>query len=204
MSRFPIRDSVMARIQASDLGHSEKAEALGKLPRATLAELEILWGVFEIKDTWRRAGEIFRGAHLRIFDQGARYDDWRKIPTARTRRSSHASDGAQFHVDGPLVHTVLFGRIGNFTWLQLEGAPQGLAHVADFFKYKFTGKNQGPYGSSPHVDSRPIQVQELRPHTTVWEWEKAQEIRTGKNGGTGKRPSDWVYQPPQPRGSVFR
>jgi hypothetical protein len=63
-------------------------------------------------------------------------------------------------VDGPFVHTVLFGQIDNRTWLQLEGHPQGFGHVVDWFKYKFTGENQGPYGSSRHHDNQPF---EFRP-----------------------------------------
>jgi hypothetical protein len=178
-------DCVEKRIVGSDLAADEKAQALRNLRRATLAEVEILCGVFAIKDTHRYAGEIFRGAHVRIFDMGARYDDWRQLPTASARRSSHRSDGAQYHVDGPLVHTVLFGRIGSWTWLQLEGNPQGLHHVVDFFKYKVTGKNQGPYGSSGAVDSRPVTVRELHPHVS-------------------QRKSSWVYAPGQARGSAFR
>jgi hypothetical protein len=154
---------VTRRIQDSDLDDEEKRKALRNLIHATPDETDILCGVFEIRDTWRFAGEILRGAHVRIFDMGARYDDWKKLPSADTRRSSHHSDGPQYHVNGPLVHTVLFGKIGNRTWLQLEGNPQGFGHVIDWIKYSVTHENQGPYGSSRHVENRPIEIMPTQP-----------------------------------------
>src|SRR5262249_53085431 len=96
--------------------------------------------------------------HVRIFDFGSRYEAWKGLPSASRRRSSHHSEGDQFHVNGPLVHTVLFGKIANRTWMQLEGHPQGFGHVIDWFKYSITGENQGPYGSSHHVENRPIEI----------------------------------------------
>jgi hypothetical protein len=155
---------VIYRIQLSDLDNDRKQEIIDKMYQATRDETTILHSVFEIPATWRFVGEIMKGAHVRIFDMGARYDAWKALPTASTRRSSHHSEGAQYHVNGPLVHTVLFGKVSNRTWFQLEGHPQGFGHVVDFFKYKFTGENQGPYGSSHYIDNRPIEIMP----TTRW------------------------------------
>ena len=155
------------RIQACDLDEDEKRTALRNLKHAHVDETDILYGVFEIRATWRFTAEILKGAHVRIFDMGARYDDWKSFPSASTRRSSHHSDGPQYHVNGPLVHTVLFGKIGNWTWLQLEGDPQGFSHVIDWLKYSITRKNQGPYGSSHYVENRPIQILPTHPHVVI-------------------------------------
>ena len=146
------------RIEASDLEEERKRVALSNLKRSNFDERVILQGILETKAAWAFAGEILRGAHVRIFDMGARYNDWSGLSTAGTRRSSHASDGLQYRVNGPLVSTVLFGKIGNWTWVQLEGHPQGLDHVIDWVKYSLTKKNQGPYGASSHVENRPVQI----------------------------------------------
>ncbi len=160
-------------IRNSDLAQDKKREALGKLWRATADEVDILQGIFEIPETWKCTGEIFRGAHVRIRDKGARYDDWKTLPSADTRRSSHASDGAQYHVDGPLAHTILFGKAGGRTWLQLEAHPlydlvNIVGHAIDFFKYRASNENQGPYGSSPRAEkNRPIEIQPTRPYVPI-------------------------------------
>lgn len=154
-------------IQASDLEEEKKRSALSNAYHASLDEIDILHGVFEIKATWRFAGEILRGAHVRIFDMGERYDDWKKLPSADTRHSSHRSEGPQYHVNGRLVHTVLLGKIWNRTWLQLEGHPQGIRHVIDWVKYNITHENQGPYGSSRYIENRPLEIQPLHPHVVI-------------------------------------
>ncbi len=99
---------------------------------------------------------------LRIQDSGRRYDDWKRL-TTDSRPSSHPSDVPAYQVKGPLVHAALFGQIGDRTWLQLEGNPLDarhfFGHAYDLFAYAFTQKNQGPYGSSRYIDSRPLEVQ---------------------------------------------
>jgi hypothetical protein len=160
-------------IQHSDLAPDKKREALGNWRRATADEVDILTGIFEIPEAQRFTGEIFRGAHVRICDKGARYDDWKTLPSADTRRSSHDSDGAQYHVDGPLAHTILFGKFGNRTWLQLEAHPMYdlvniAGHFIDYFKYRASGENQGPYGSSPRAEkNRPIEIQPTGPYVPI-------------------------------------
>jgi hypothetical protein len=155
---------VQQRIRASSLDEKRKQEALGKLAHANDDEIAVLFGVMNIRASWVLRGrhdpiaELLKGAHLLIWDSGARYDDWRRLPSAKSRISSHRSDGTQYHVDGPLVHTVLFGRLGDRTWLQLENHPVGVGHGVDYVKYKISNENQGPYGSSPYLDKRPIEV----------------------------------------------
>jgi len=146
-------------IQDSDLAEDEKRKAHHSALRAAPDEADILRTVFEIPESVKYVGEIFRGAHVRICDKGARYDDWKSLPTADTRSSSHQSDGDQYHVDGPLTHTILFGKFAGWTWLQLEGHPiydvvSFFGHMIDYINYKRSGDNQGPYGSSPHAENR--------------------------------------------------
>ena len=171
------------RIQESDLEEDAKHKALRNLLHANLDEFDILYGILEIKATWRFAGEILRGGHVRIFDMGDRYDAWKKLPSADTRRSSHRSDGPQYHVNGPLVQTVLFGVSGNWTWVQLEGNPQGLGHIIDWIKYSVTHENQGLYGSSSHVENRPIAIPSAPPYVVeprpAWVDKLSREPRGG-------------------------
>jgi hypothetical protein len=145
------------RIRLSDLEEDRKREALHNLLRASAAEASILFDIFEVPNTWRYTAEILRGAHLRIHDSGALYDAWKGLHGADTRGSSHKSDAPQYHVDGPLVHTVLFGRLDGRTWVQLEGRPVGIGHLIDYFRYRITHKNQGPYGASEYRESRPLE-----------------------------------------------
>lgn len=169
MSRL---EFVLQRIAASDLSAKAKREATNNALRSYTDETDILYSVFQIKATWRFVGEIFKGAHVRIFDFGARYNEWKQLKRAGTRRSSHRSQGPQYHVDGPLVHTVLFGFIDNQTWLQLENHPNGglgnfVGHFFDFVKYGVFKENQGPYGASRYVENRPILIQPPAPPPRV-------------------------------------
>ena len=160
-------------IQYSDLDEDEKREALDNYHRATADEIDILHAIFNDPATWTWVGEILRGAHARIVDKGARYDDWTTLPSADTRSSSHHSDGPQYHVDGPLVHTLLFGKFGNCTWVQLERHPlydvvNIVGHAIDWIKYETADENQGPYGSSGHIEgNRPIVILPTRPYVPI-------------------------------------
>jgi hypothetical protein len=181
----PVNPSLVAqRIQTSTLDPDERRKALSNFGHAHADEIEILFDVLDLRSNWllargvpidpresncsvpdRRTGAVLRGAHLRIRDDGAFYDSWKSLRSADSRHSSHQSEGKQYHVDGPLVHTVLFGKISPWTWLQLERHPwdfrHSVGHALDAIRYKFTGQNYGPYGTSPYTDSRYI---EIMPH----------------------------------------
>ncbi len=172
---------VAQRIQTSTLEPDEKRKALSNFGHANACELEILWDVLDLHGMWllargvpidpresnhsvpdRRTGAVLTGAHLRIRDDGARYDHWKSLNSADTRHSSHPSEGKQYHIDGSLVHTALFGKLSPWTWLQLERHPwdfrHSFGHAWDAIRYKFTGRNYGPYGTSPYTDSRYIEI----------------------------------------------
>lgn len=174
-------------IQDSDLGADQKREAQHKLRRATADEVDILYRLLEAPQSWKFTGEILRGAHVRICDKGARYDDWKTLPTADTRSSSHQSDGDQYHVDGPLAHTILFGKFGDWTWLQLESHPiydlvSLIGHGLDYVNYLRSGDNQGPYGSSPHAENNnPLVIPSPKPYVPIdrksWVYKTARQPR---------------------------
>ncbi len=59
------------------------------------------------------------------------------------------------------IQEINFGDIEELSWFQLEKNPivdfkSFLGHAVDYLRYKFTGKQQGPYGSSHHVDTTPV------------------------------------------------
>jgi hypothetical protein len=152
---------VCQQVQHSDLSVEKIREAVDNLFDVTLDELTIAYSIFQMRPARYYAGEILRGAHVQIFDDGRHYEQWKALPSADQRGSSHRSDGPQYHVDGPFVHTVLFGKLHKFySWFQLEAHPVGfsqvLFHAWDFLKYSSTHENQGPYGSSPHTDAKPL------------------------------------------------
>src|SRR5262249_12012818 len=160
-------------IQDSALAEDKKREALHNLRRANPDEFDILHQIFDIPEAVKLIGEIFRGGFVRICDKGARYDDWKTLPTADTRSSSHDSDGDQYHVDGPLVHTILFGKFGDWTWLQLENHPiydlvNIFGHTLDYFRYRDSGRNQGPYGTSVHAEKKaPLIIPSTKPYVPI-------------------------------------
>jgi hypothetical protein len=160
-------------IQESDLAEDQKREAFHNMRGATADELDILLHLFDSPESRKLTGEIFRGAHVRICDKGARYDDWKTLPTAHTRDSSHDSDGDQYHVDGRLTHTILFGKLAGWTWLQLESHPiydlvNLIGHGLDYYRYWRYDKNQGPYGTSPHAEHRdPLIIPATKPYVPI-------------------------------------
>jgi hypothetical protein len=180
---------VLDHIQKSSLEDKAKQEVVKNSYHASDAELEILFSVMNIRAYWvlqRRGGdkiaEILKGAHVRIQDSGRRYDDWKRL-SDDPRPSSHPSDVQAYQVKGPLVHAALFGQIGDRTWLQLEGNPLDVrhffGHAYDFFAYTFTHENQGPYGSSRYIDTRPLEVQ---PRTY---WREIGDFPTGLDRSVG-------------------
>ncbi len=145
-----------------------RKQLLHNLHRANPDEITILANLMKIKDAQRSFREVLSGAHVTIFDLGQRYKAWQALTSADSRPSSHKSDGTQYHVDGPFCHTILFGKRGSLTWLQLEDHPLGgvknfAAHIGDWVKYSVTHKNRGPYGSSSHTDNNPLYYLPLDP-----------------------------------------
>lgn len=112
--------------------------------------------------------QILKGAHVRLEDNGKQYNEWTKAfaQDIKPRISSHASTATQYGYSGPAIRELLFSKNKEkgktYTWFQLEKHPVAFGHIIrhtiDFFKYKLTGKQQGPYGSSAATDQRPIYI----------------------------------------------
>lgn len=142
----------------------DKHSLLSNLGRATWDETNLLDDLFSIIDASRakNLSEIFRGAHVVIYDSRDNYLQWRNLGSASQRPSSHYSYDEQYEVAGPLCHTVLFGTIGGHTWFQMENHSYDasmIKHGIDYVRYKESGRNQGPYGSSAYTDKHPLWIQ---------------------------------------------
>lgn len=120
---------------------------------------------FEIPES--QLHEILKGAHVRLDDDGQMYQSWiKKISGKKQRISSHPADTVQYGIRGPVVKELLFSCITEndkkYTWFQLENHPVTfghiLRHMLDYFKYKLTKENQGPYGSSKATDKTPLLI----------------------------------------------
>jgi hypothetical protein len=142
-----------------------------KLPRILPIEAKILSEVIRHKSLRDNFEEVFKGAHIRILNNGDLYEYFKKLPESSKRKSSHPSDGDQFSIQGAIIPEFLFGKInlkgkGNFFWFQFEnspwgkGAKQGLIHIKDTFKYYAQLKkfNIGPFGKSKFTDKNPLYI----------------------------------------------
>lgn len=138
----------------------------------SIEELVIFIDIIQLLDSRgvNYTAEIFKGAHIRIEDNGELYERWANLKSARKRISSHPSiEGTkQYGIEGPWVHELLFGVVEvngvRHTFFQFENTPwsSGLSnrvgHATDAIEYFFTNKNIGPYGTSEHTDRKPIQL----------------------------------------------
>jgi hypothetical protein len=114
--------------------------------------------------TTKQWQEILKGGHVHVRDGGILYEQLKKNSNARVRYSSHPSTGPQYAIRGNFLSEHLFGQhldeLGRYSWFQLENHPMTfghwIRHMIDYVKYKATGKNQGPHGSSIHTDRKPI------------------------------------------------
>lgn len=116
--------------------------------------------------------EALSGAYLLIPDDGALYLKWiEKLSTARIRLSSHNSIVPQFAVAGGFIGEGLFGQgivktetgqSRKYTWVQFEAYPNLwltlLPHGYSYVKYCWTGRNQGPYGTSIFSEHNPLKL----------------------------------------------
>lgn len=105
--------------------------------------------------------EILQGAHVQLEDGGVTFEQWKQMLKNKKRRiSSHSADDIQFSMSGQFVKELLFSKIDNKTWFQLENHPTSFGHVIrhglDYIRYKISGQNQGPLGSSYFNDKNPL------------------------------------------------
>ena len=116
---------------------------------------------------------FFRGGYITL-DDNTYYKRWNACGQTNTdhytkRVSSHHSDKGidQYSIQGKLVTEALFGTNNGRTWIQLESHPAKISsfspkdildlvgHGASYLIYKATGRNVGPYGTSPITENKP-------------------------------------------------
>lgn len=114
--------------------------------------------------------EMLNGGHLNMEDGGKFYDELvRNFNSSISKRiSSHHSVAQQYSLSYPISKEVLFGVTEDAegrkrTWMQFEkhntkNLLNIILHLIDYIKYRITGKNIGPFGSSEHTDSNPLIV----------------------------------------------
>ncbi len=130
------------------------------------------------QDLHKHLLKIMQGAQVHLDDGGALFRVWQEHPSASPRRSSHS----QWKETIELGHC-LFGLVQRgehlHTCFQFENSPvwgsimTPIHHLIDYLRYKSTDQNQGPAGSSPHVDHRPLAL-----HVDVDAYFKARENLT--------------------------
>lgn len=163
---------ILGRIQRMEHHVSKDCylRIMRRLSKAANCELAVLKDIFLLTDDHQHLLQIFQGAHIRIVDEKGFYDRWKKLQRARPRSSSHyrsRDNTQQYAISGRFLRECLFGKLQatNEFWFQLESYPAGFGtyvrHFYAFLKYKISDHNQGPYGSSPHIDSRALELDRL-------------------------------------------
>lgn len=138
----------------------------------------------QIREFFKGAHIEFIDNNGDTYDNWIKYFQEKDSKHFKGRSSSHKSEGQQYSLEGNLVYEALFGtrkdsRTGiKYTWVQLERNPVGdyqqwtksgwdfckqfinlLRHFMNFIQYRITGRNIGPYGSSPHTENNnPIRI----------------------------------------------
>jgi hypothetical protein len=117
--------------------------------------------------------DLLHGAHV-LVDQPDLYQRWLFPARSHQRISSHHPEidkkrFPDYGMRGPLVREKLHGRTVHGTWLQLEKTPAtmtagkvnfpsltDLRHLTDYFIYRITRSNVGPWGRSGATERRPM------------------------------------------------
>ncbi len=147
---------------ADDMGASSPKSLLKRLEMTHEDEKKFLLYIIENFDVNENdLKEILKGAHVRLDDGGESYTKWEaELNRKNERISSHPSDGKQYGMQGALIKELLFSKIEDNTWFQLENHPTSLGHVIrhgiDYVRYKIYSANQGPWGESYFKDSNPL------------------------------------------------
>ncbi|MEX2256006.1 MAG: hypothetical protein WEC34_11265 [Acidimicrobiia bacterium] len=102
--------------------------------------------------------------HLQPTGRGPRWFERERARVADAR--AHPVYGQQYGLRGKFLHEALFGPgPHDTTFIQLErAAPSKLRlveHITDWIEYRFTRRNQGPYGSTIDTDADPIRAPRL-------------------------------------------
>jgi hypothetical protein len=115
--------------------------------------------------------DVLCGGHV-LVDDPALYERWRFDKVSRPRLSSHHRDidktrYPDIGMRGQVVREKLHGRTAQGTWVQLEKTPAAFGkgklpgpsdvrHLIDYFTYRITRSNVGPWGLSRMTERRPM------------------------------------------------
>ncbi|RAG81338.1 hypothetical protein DN069_33345 [Streptacidiphilus pinicola] len=115
--------------------------------------------------------DVLCGGHVLVDDPGL-YEEWLFPEVSHQRLSSHHRDVDKTRypdigMRGAVVREKLHGRTATGTWLQLEKTPAAfgkrklpslndLRHLLDYFVYRITRSNVGPWGLSRVTERRPM------------------------------------------------
>ena len=188
-----IRKRVRLMVQITSRAGKFRSGLAQAAKRLTPAEAAIIADLETHGLDVRQLREVLCGAHV-LVDEPGLYERWR-FPDSHERLSSHHKKVDKkaypdLGLRGPLVREKLHGRTANGTWVQLEKTPAAmgsgfhlpsltdLKHLLDYFVYRITKKNVGPWGLSGNTESRPMY---LSPDigTTMPLPESAEEELTG-------------------------
>lgn len=157
---------ISARVGTYREGLEVAADRLSKHEATIIADLE-RYGL-----DLPQLKEVLWGGHV-LVDDPELYEKWR-FPKSRERLSSHhktvdKKTYPDLGFKGPLVREKLHGRTATGTWVQLEKTPAAmgsggfrlptyhdLVHLYDFFVYRITKSNVGPWGLSKQTERRPM------------------------------------------------
>lgn len=138
--------------------------------------------------------EVLWGGHV-LVDDPHLYERWR-FPKTHERLSSHhpkvdKSRYPDLGLKGPLVREKLHGRTQSGTWVQLEKTPAAMGpgfhlptmndirHICDYFVYRLTKSNVGPWGLSKQTERHPVYLSPaLSASTPVSAAAKGELVRT--------------------------
>lgn len=135
--------------------------------------------------------------------------DGEELPRAlKARNSSHASKKQQYAISGPVIREALFGtRVDDngveYTWIQLERNPINefkefkkdpitfiinvMLHMIDYFGYKISKCNIGPYGISNYTEAQPLVINaNISPEKSLERaelWKEIIFVRMGDTSG---------------------
>ncbi|MEI6446353.1 MAG: hypothetical protein WCO96_00565 [Actinomycetes bacterium] len=166
-----IRKRVRLMVQITSRAGKFRSGLAQAAKRLTPAEAAIIADLETHGLDVRQLREVLCGAHV-LVDEPGLYERWR-FPDSHERLSSHHKKMDKkaypdLGLRGPLVREKLHGRTANGTWVQLEKTPAAmgggfhlpsltdLKHLLDYFVYRVTKKNVGPWGLSGNTESRPM------------------------------------------------
>ena len=117
---------------------------------------ETLSSILNLSEEYKK--EIRNGAYIIILDNGVFYNTY----TGKTRCiTEHKSKSPVYDIVGNPGNILVGLTNKNHTWVQWERSGCiSFHHFWDWVQYMWTGKNQGPYGTSIYTENNPIELKD--------------------------------------------